>query len=61
MQLRREWFELLCKRLFHPSAGLFVSVEENSEAVFPNPNPSSVSNAYVYSTVCTCTNNIVHS
>ncbi len=43
--MRREWFEVLCKKLFHPSTGLFVSVEENSEAVFPNPNPSPVSHS----------------
>ena len=37
--LRREWFELVCKELFHPSFGLFVQAEEGSEAVHPNPDP----------------------
>ena len=37
--VRREWFELLCRRLLHPELGLFVSIEDNSEAVFPNPRP----------------------
>ena len=36
--LRREWFEVLSKRLFHPSGGIFSSVEEGSEAVHPNPD-----------------------
>jgi len=78
--LRREWFEVLCKKvmainslitmsmtvaiviplcqcgliwlkknhyaffpqLFHPKEGLFVSVEDNGEAVYPNPNLGSV-------------------
>ena len=35
--LRREWFELLCKELFHPDFGLFVQAEDGSEAVHPNP------------------------
>jgi len=38
--LRREWFEILTKKIFHPSFGLFVQTEEGSEAVHPNPNPS---------------------
>lgn len=37
--VRREWFEVLCKKMFHPDAGLFASVEEKSEAVYPNPRP----------------------
>ena len=37
--VRREWFELLCKEIFHPSYGLFVQAEEGSEAVHPNPRP----------------------
>ena len=37
--VRREWFELLCKGLLHPELGLFASIEDNSEAVFPNPRP----------------------
>jgi len=36
--LRREFLEILAKKLFHPSEGLFVSVEENSGAVYPNPD-----------------------
>ena len=35
--VRREWFELLCKELFHPDFGLFVQAEDGSEAVHPNP------------------------
>ncbi len=41
--VRREWFEVLCKNLFHPSTGLFIAVEEGSEAVYPNPNLGQVS------------------
>lgn len=36
--LRREWLEILCQKLFHPQFGLFTNLEENSEAVYPNPN-----------------------
>eukprot|EP00094_Tigriopus_californicus_P011428 TCALIF_11033-PA protein Name:"Similar to AREL1 Apoptosis-resistant E3 ubiquitin protein ligase 1 (Homo sapiens)" AED:0.25 eAED:0.25 QI:0/0/0/0.5/1/1/2/0/895 len=36
--LRREWLEIVCQKLFHPQFGLFTNLEENSEAVYPNPN-----------------------
>ena len=37
--LSREWFEILTRKMFHPDQGLFVCVEEDAEAVYPNPYP----------------------
>jgi len=35
--LRREWFDLLCKKLFGPELKLFVPVEPGGNAMMPNP------------------------
>ena len=32
--LRREWFEIMCNKLFSPSFGLFVPLEENGQVTW---------------------------
>ena len=39
--LRREWFDLIAKHVFHPDTEMFVPLEEGSSSVGPNPFPPS--------------------
>ena len=39
--LRREWFQIVCDKLFSPALAVFVPVEEGSHALMPNPDPPS--------------------